>query len=438
MTRVSLLLLLWFLPLPAMAAAEVGFRPLPDAPQTIYRAGVPHIDRQGGIRLHFDAARSLFVIGIAHALQGRFHGGSYDLSLFADAGFNTVVPFQLLDADTVVDRAKALGLKLTLPGATPAQAERFKGDPTILAFEVDHEPSMQLPDESAGDRLRRFLETKAAIQQIDPGRLVMTVNSPSISPPRTELWRAWSRASDIHAHWKYPFMRPPVQSLSGERGVPETLGLALQETGETKPVWHYAQAFASPYEHWFIPSASEARGMLYAAIVHGATGIFWFAYDSPVTRNGGVIGIAPDTQEAAGIQLPYGPDPPLAASAAEAAASRRLWQSVRVLNREVAGLAPALLGRTADIPYRVYVAGAPGSTTPIRTLLKTMPDGDLLLIAVNIDNVPLEARFFFPGRRFLISRLHDDPLAPDGSAGIWRDTFAPLGVRLYHLAAVRP
>ena len=80
---------------------------------------------------------------------------------------------------------------------------------------------------------------------------------------------------------------------------------------------------------------------------------------------------------------------------------------------------------------------SPASATPIRTLLKVMPNGDLLLIAVNIDNVSLEASFFFPGRRFLISRLYDDPLAPDGSAGIWRDTFTPFGVRLYRLAAAK-
>jgi hypothetical protein len=380
-----------------MGGTAQDFRPLPEAPQKIYRAGAPHIDRDGGIRRDYDAARSLFVIGIAHAMQGRFHGADYDLALLAEAGFNTIVPFQLLDPGEVVARARALGLKVTLPAGNAALAARFKGDTTVLAFEVDHEPSMQPPDESAGERLRRFLETKAAIQAADPHRLVMTVNSPSISPPRTDLWRAWSRASDIHAHWKYPFMHPPVLSLSSERGLPETLNLALTETHEAKPVWYYAQAFASPMERWFMPSASEARGMLYAAIVHGATGVFWFAYESPVTRNGRVIGIAPDTQEAAGIQLPYGPDPPLAASESEAAASRRLWQSVRVLNREVAALAPALLGPTADIFYRVFVAGTPASATPIRSLLKVMPNGDLLLIAVNIDNVSLQASFFFPG-----------------------------------------
>lgn len=436
MTRAPLAVLLWLAALPAAAQGE--FRALPAAPQTMYRAGVPHMDTAGGIRTGFDPARSLFVIGIAHGLQGDFHGTEYDLALFQKAGFNTVVPFQLLDREAVVNRARELGLKVTLPEATAEHAARFKGDATILAFEVDHEPSVQLPDESAGERLKRFLDTRAAIRKIDPQRLVLTVNSPSISPPRTELWRAWSRASDVHAHWKYPFMRPPVTSLAGERGVPETLGLALEETGGTKPVWYYAQGFASPVERWFLPSAGQARGMLYAAIVHGATGIVWFAYDSPVTRNGRVVGVAPDTREAAGIALPYGPSPPIAATAAEAAASRALWQSIRVLNREIAALAPALLGPTADLPYRVYVAGAAASATPIRSLLKVMPNGDLLLIAVNIDNVSLEARFFFPGRRFALSRLHDDPLGPDGSAGIWRDTFAPFGVRLYRLTPLAP
>ncbi|WP_119418748.1 hypothetical protein [Desertibaculum subflavum] len=436
MTRAVLAALLCLAALPA--AAQEAFRPLPAAPQTMYRAGVPHIDAAGGIRTGFDPARSLFVIGIAHALQGRFHGADHDLALFQGAGFNTVVPFQLLDRDMAVRRARELGLKLTLPEATADHAARFKGDSTILAFEVDHEPSVAVPDESAGERLKRFLASKAAIQEIDPQRLVMTVNSPSITPPRTELWRLWSRASDLHAHWKYPFMRPPVTSLAGERGLPETFALALEETRAAKPIWYYAQAFASPVNRWFLPSAAQARGMLYAAIVHGATGVIWFAFDSPVTRNGRVIGVAPDTSEAAGAALPYGPYPPIAASAAEAAASRALWQSIRVLNREIAALAPALLGPTADIPYRVYLAGAAVSATPIRSLLKVMPNGDLLLIAVNIDNVSLEASFFFPGRRFVLSRLHDDPLGPDGSAGIWRDTFAPFGVRLYRLAPLAP
>jgi hypothetical protein len=233
-------------------------------------------------------------------------------------------------------------------------------------------------------------------------------------------------------------MRPPVTSLSGERGVPETLALALEETRESKPIWYYAQGFASPMERWFLPSPAQARGMLYAAIVHGATGVIWFAYDSPVTRNGRVVGVAPDTQEAAGIRLPFGPHAPIAASAAEAAASRALWQAIGVLNRELAMLAPALLSPTADIAYTVEASGERLSRTPIRTLLKAIPEGDLLLIAVNIDAVPLSARFSFPGRRFGIARLHEDPLGPDGSQGRWQDGLPPFGVRLYRLTPLAP
>jgi hypothetical protein len=42
-----------------------------------------------------------------------------------------------------------------------------------------------------------------------------------------------------------------------------------------------------------MPSPREMRGQVYAGIVHGATGIIYFAMDSGVTRDGQVMGIAP-------------------------------------------------------------------------------------------------------------------------------------------------
>ena len=44
---------------------------------------------------------------------------------------------------------------------------------------------------------------------------------------------------------------------------------------------------------WLMPSPREMRGQVYAGIVHGATGIIYFAMDSGVTRGGEVMGIAP-------------------------------------------------------------------------------------------------------------------------------------------------
>ncbi len=419
------------------ASAAQEFRPLPDAPQRIYLDGVPHVGRDGRIRTAFDPVQSRFLIGIAHALQGEFLGRRYDLALFAEAGFNTIAPFQLSDADVVVPRAAELGLEVVWPYATPALAERFRGDRRILAFEVDHEPSMQVPDESAGERLRAFIETRRAIRAIDPERLVLTVNSPSISPPRTEIWRAWSRAADIHAHWKYPFMLPPVETFAGERGIAETLALARAENGEGKPSWWYAQAFGSPIFQWFLPSAGQARGMLYAGLVQGVSGVFWFAYDSPVTRGGRVVGIAPDTPADYGIAaLPFDPAPeypPQVATAEQVRASRSLWQAVRVLNHELAALGPVLLQRTAEQPYTVAVAGEAKSAVPIRALLKRNGE-DLVLIAVNIDNVGLAARFDFGALSFQLGRLFEDPTAPEVASGRWTDSFPPFGVRVYTLA----
>jgi hypothetical protein len=42
------------------------------------------------------------------------------------------------------------------------------------------------------------------------------------------------------------------------------------------------------------PTPEQLRGCVYAGIIHGATGIVYFTWDAQASRNGGVIGMAPD------------------------------------------------------------------------------------------------------------------------------------------------
>ena len=74
--------------------------------------------------------------------------------------------------------------------------------------------------------------------------------------------------------------------------------------------------------------------MTYTAIIHGATGIIDFAFDSQVTRDGDVIGIAPDPKPAYVRNL---------AATADHRASKNLWSAVTALNHELAALRPAIL-----------------------------------------------------------------------------------------------
>jgi hypothetical protein len=149
-------------------------------------------------------------------------------------------------------------------------------------------------------------------------------------------------------------------------------------------------------------------------------------------RDGDVLGIAPDPV------ADYGPtpdfdnsrSPPLTVEEDDLRRSRVLWRAVVALNGELHALAPALLSPTATLPYTVSVKGPSFSRSPIRTLVKKW-DGRLLLLAVNLDDVPLRARFSFPGPVREMNRLFDDAPTPKYSAGAFEDDFPPLGVRLY-------
>jgi hypothetical protein len=67
-------------------------------------------------------------------------------------------------------------------------------------------------------------------------------------------------------------------------GIPQSVGLAARINSEQKPVWLCVQTFESG--NWLMPSPRELRTQVYTGIVHGATGIMYFAMDSYVTRAG--------------------------------------------------------------------------------------------------------------------------------------------------------
>jgi len=103
-----------------------------------------------------------------------------------------------------------------------------------------------------------------------------------------------------------------------------------------------------------MPSPQELRASVYAGLIHGATGVFYFALDSFVTRDGQVLGVAPWTEETYGPSPDYDGDGryPLIVSADQAAQSRDMWQAVAAVNQEIARFIPELLSATAAVDYQ--------------------------------------------------------------------------------------
>ena len=127
--------------------------------------------------------------------------------------------------------------------------------------------------------------------------------------------------------------------------------------------------------------------MVYTGLIHGATGIVYYAWDSNVTR----FGIAPREQAA----IPGRPT----ASPLQALQAEQLWRTVAQVNQELKTLTPVLLSPTvSDTEYSVSYEGEAITESPIRTLLKPRSETEWVLMAVNMDDAVLQATVRFePG-----------------------------------------
>ena len=405
------------------------------AVQKIYRGGVPHTDTRGAIRLSYDARRSFFPIGLYHALNGPHFGRHYDFSLLRDARFNLIHYWEGQKLADVIEPARAAGLQVMVPEPTMDEVRRYHDDPAIWGWYLDEEPSGRYKPDTHTAKLATFGQRRAAIHAMDPQRPVFSLDKPAMDDGRRVNWLRWINASDIVAYFNYPVLTAePLRTLDTVRGIPRSLALAVKASAERKPVLLVVQNFTSTVG-WAWPSPRDLRAMTYAALIHGATGIMYFAYDSFVTRDGEVIGMAPEPL------ADYGPTPdfdnngkpPMLATEQDLAASRSLWHATLALNNELHALAPALLSPTAAADYEVMVEGKAVSAAPVRTILKEQ-DGLWTLIAVNLDDAALRARITFPVALQRVDRVFDKDAPPVVRGGAIEDDFGPFAVRIYTIA----
>lgn len=426
---IGLLILLGAM-LPAFWFETFGWRDLADAPQTVYRAGVPHTERTGAPRSTFDVDRSFFPIGLYHAMSGQHHGRNYDLAEVAAAGFNTVHFWERQNLSDIADAARDAGVQIVYHNPRDDDVRRFRNHPALLSWYLDEEPTLHFSAEQQARLQNEFFARRRTLRQIDPGRPVHIVGSP---PGNFTDWDAWTRIGDIAVFSVYP-ARGSGFALAGLRSLADSVSRAVGLNDENKPVWVIVQAFASPRYGWRMPTADEYRAMVYTAIVHGATGLITFAFDSFATRDGQVLGITPHPLADYGDVPDYDGrgDAPLVVGETELAQSAALWRNVARINHEIAELTPALLSPTAMVPYRVSVLGLNSLTTPVRTLLKRENDS-YLLIAVNVSDRGHDTRFSF-NHSVIGLRRPFSAVAPMVSDNGWSDRLEAFQVRVYRFS----
>lgn len=401
------------------------------AVQTIFQDNVPHTDRQGKARVVFNKERSFFSIGIYHGLTGEHHGRTFDFSTLRAGGFNTVMAWEGQRLADVAKAAKKNGLQVIHRYPSDAEILKWRSSGTILAWYLNEEPTWLVREDNWRGRLAQFKARRKEIQKLDPGRAVFILDAPYIDAPWRARWSAWNSSGDISAHWNYPIIGERRYSLGGSRGIPETVSLAARINEEAKPVWLVVQAFSSPLKNWRMPSATELRAMVYAGIVHGATGILYFAYDSFVTRYGEVIGVSPETVE--NYNAVPGSNTEdllwLQASEEQVTKSRALWDFISKLNAELTALTLAILSPTSRMAYRVETKL---SGTPIRTIMKET-EGGKILIAVNIRNAQLETQIHFGQPVRLRPLSFGDLERKFTNVKSINETFEPFEVKLFQL-----
>jgi hypothetical protein len=413
------------------------------AVQTCYQAGVPHTDGAGSFRTVYGPG-SFFPNGVFWLTDHPTDAGA--VAALTAAGFNAALTTRNADVSALLDQIDGDSFKLIvnedlLPGERfVSQAATFdenlfkllKDDPRVLAWWLDDEPlnmavkSLTVPDlsydaishvyqEHNNQTDRPFFITEAFLKDAGP------------------WWERFLNLGDIVSTYYYPISAWWKGSLANTADAVRSM---VEAVDGSKPAWFVPQAWMGT-GGWIYPTPSEERAQVYTAIIHGATGLLHFAWDSCTLRawDGNVYaGIRPDVQAAI-------PDCPggTVISDEQVSQAAGLWNSLDAskngINSEIEALKPVILSPTSNQPYFVYVDQAGQSGAPVRAMLKRY-EGVYYLLTVNIDSVALSAEFVFPFPVKEVEVMFEQraPVSYGGFTVV--DDFSPFDVNVYRITPV--
>lgn len=416
-----------------------------NAVQVVYRQAVPHTDKNGNLLNRYDPQKSFLQIGIWGNPYGEIYGFNYDLKSLTVAGFNTMWPWYGRSLQDQLEAGKKAGLQVVYMGPVePASAATFRDHPNWMGNVWHDEPTGSFWGKDMEGKFKEFLDYKAKINQAAPGRPVFINDVPWVTAPATTWWAKWNTAGDVACHDNYPVMNRKYRSrtLGDENvktGIPTTTLLAASVNKEQKPVWLIVGAFTQRVHGAFpfrFATPMQLRAQVYAGLIHGATGIIYFCWDTYVCRDGNVMGMSPDPQTA---YLKGGPNMPKPSpvNPMELAESKALWMAATFINREIKELTPLLLAPTVgeQVVYSLKTEGAPVTDTPIRCLLKPHPEGGFVLLTVNLDDAVMKATYEFPGGLKSVQPLFEERSAYELKADqkAFEDMYDPFEVHVYRI-----
>jgi hypothetical protein len=413
------------------------------AVQTCYQGGVPHTNGAGSFRTVY-GPDSFFPNGVFWLSDHPTDAGG--ITALTAAGFNTTLTMRNADVSALLDQIDGDSFKLIinedlLPGERfVSQAatfdenlfQRLKDDSRVLAWWLDDEPlnmavkSLTVPDLSYDAISRVYQEHRS---QTSKPFFITEAFLKDAGP----WWERFLNLGDITSTYYYPKSAWWKGSLSNTADAVRSM---VEAVDGSKPAWFVPQAWMGT-GGWIYPTPLEERAQVYTAIIHGATGLLHFAWDSCTLRawDGNVYGgIRPDVQAAI-------PDCPggTVISDEQVGQAADLWNSLDAskngINSEIEALKPVILSPTSSRPYFVYVDQAGQSGAPVRAMLKQY-EGVYYLLTVNVDRVAVTARFVFP---FLVKDtevMFEDRAPVSYSAFDVVDEFSAFDVNVYKITPV--
>jgi len=436
------------------AAADTELQSAVGAVQTIYREGVPHTDHRGRPMLKYDARRSFFPIGMWGApLPAGACGRKYDWQVLVDAGYNTVWPWYKPAADSLEAGAEH-NLQIVLMGEQDsATLSVIENHPNLLGNMTLDEPIGKLESGNMEQMFADFLAYKKLAEGIAPDMLVFVNDAPWIVAPATEWWIRWNSAGDVSCHDNYPIW-PVTRSLnfgtsgSMPNGIPQSVALGVKANEQRNPVWLLVGAWEDldpptaryPFRY---PTPMQLRALVYAGIIHGATGIHYFIWDSYISRGGRVVGMSPDPP-ITHVPLPRqnGNPPPSPATPTQLVMARAAWDTAALINKELQQLTPVILSPTVgpELEYSVTLEGQTVTDSPIRALLKPHPEGGYVLLTVNLDNAVVVATYSFDrtlSRAEAVFENREDPAVKLEGVRFAED-YEPFETHIYRITFQSP
>lgn len=193
-----------------------------------------------------------------------------------------------LSDPAALTRVRAAGFDHVFPAGTPAQEDAVAREAGRLRMRVVASPSVALGSERVKDwpTAAWYLMDEPDVNKISPERMREISEKVKAWDPRPQtLVVGQGSAAERYGGIGDIFMLDwyPVPHLALD-SVADHIDLALRHLPEGKPLWFVVQAFDWREDGHAIgrfPTYEEMRFMSWAAIMHGAKGLFFFRFPRP-------------------------------------------------------------------------------------------------------------------------------------------------------------